>query len=92
MVTKQLINKCLYLLNKHCSYNNVSYGVHNYISYISVAIYIWDDFEKFNSEIIKSFNEIIHNDEDFNELEDKIVNFIKENKEIIIETADNLKF
>lgn len=83
MITKQLINKCLYLLNKHCRYNNVSYGVHNYISYVNVAIYIWDNLEKFNSEIVKTFSEIIHNDEDFNELEDKIINFIKQNEEII---------
>ena len=83
MVTKQLINKCLYLLNKHCRYNNVSYGVHNYISYISTSIYIWDNLKKFDSEIIESFSETIHNDEDFNELEYKIVNFIKQNKEKI---------
>lgn len=81
MISKQLINKCLYLLNKHCRYNNVSYGVHSYISYISVSIYIWDNLKKFDSEIIESFSETIHNDEDFNELEDKIIKFIKENKE-----------
>ena len=83
MISKQLINKCLYLLNKHCRYNNVSYGVHNYISYISVSIYIWDNLEKFNSEIIRSFSETIHNNEDFDKLEDKIINFVKENKEKI---------
>lgn len=80
MISKQLINKCLYLLNKHCRYNNVSYEVHNYINYVNIFIYIWDNLEKFDSKIIKSFSEIIHNDEDFNKLEDKIINFIKENK------------
>lgn len=83
MVTKQLINKCLYLLNKHCRYTDVSYGVHNYINYVNISIYIWDNLEKFDSEIVKSFSETIHNDEDFNQLEDKIINFIKENKETI---------
>lgn len=83
MISKQLINKCLYLLNKHCRYNNISYEVHNYINYVNISIYIWDNLEKFDSEIIKSFSETIHNDEDFNKLEDKIINFIKENKEKI---------
>lgn len=83
MISKQLINKCLYLLNKYCRYNNISYGVHNYISYVNISIYIWDDLKKFNSEIIKSFSEMIYDDEDFNELENEIINFIKENKEII---------
>ena len=81
MIDKKLINKCLYLLNKYCRYDNISYGVHSYISYISIIVYIWDDWKKFNSEIIKTFSETIHNDEEFNELEDKIINFIKENKE-----------
>lgn len=83
MVTKQLINKCLYLLNKHCRYTDVSYGVHNYINYVNVSIYIWNNIKKFDSEIIKSFSETIHDDEDFNKLEDQIINFIKENKETI---------
>ena len=83
MITKQLINKCLYLLNKHCIYNNVSYGVNNYNDYATITIYIWDNLKKLDSMIIRSFGETIHNDEDFNKLEDKIVNFIKENKEII---------
>ncbi len=83
MINKNLLNKCLYLLNKHCRYNNVSYGVHNYISYISIRACIWDNLKNFDSEIIKSFSETIYNDKDFNQLEDKIINFIKENKETI---------
>lgn len=83
MISKHLINRCLYLLNKHCRYNNISYGVHNYINYVNISIYVWDNLEKFDSEIVKSFSETIHNDEDFNQLEDKIINFIKENKEKI---------
>lgn len=83
MISKQLINKCLYLLNKHCRYSNISYGLHNYVTCITISIYIWDDLKKFDSEIIKSFGETIHDDEGFDELENKIINFIRENKEII---------
>lgn len=78
MISKKLINKYLYLLNKHCRYNNISYGVNNYNDYITISIYIWDDLA-----IIRNFGETIYNDECFNELENKIINFIKENKEII---------
>lgn len=83
MVNKHLINKCLYLLNKYCRYNNVSYGVNNYHDYIAISVYVWDNLKKLDSVIIQSFGEIIHNDEEFNKLEDKIINFIKENKEKI---------
>jgi hypothetical protein len=83
MVSKQLINKCIYLLNKHCRYNNVSYGVNNYNDYITITTYVWDNLKSLDSMIVQSFGEAIHNDEDFNKLENKIINFIKENKEII---------
>ncbi len=83
MVSKQLINKCLYLLNKNCRYNNVSYGVNNYNYYISITIYVWNDLKSIDSLIIESFRKTIYNDEDLNKLEDKIIIFIKRNKEKI---------
>ena len=83
MVSKQLINKCLYLLNKNCRYNNVSYGINNYNYYISIIIYVWNDLKSIDSLIIESFRKTIYNDEDINKLEDKIIIFIKRNKEKI---------
>lgn len=83
MINKKLLNKCLYILNKHCRYKEVSYEVHNYNSYVSLSIYIWDKLNHVNSNIIDSYFRNVYNSECLNVVENEIINFIKQNKEII---------
>lgn len=83
MISKQLLNKCLYLLNKHCRYKEVSYEVHNYNSYVLLSIYIWNKLRNINSNIITNYTKAVYNSKDLNIVEDEIINFIKQNKEII---------
>lgn len=83
MISKQLLNKCLYLLNKHCRYGKVSYEIHNFNSYASLAIYIWDNLNGVGSSIIDHYVTSVRDLKDLNIAEEEIINFIKEHKEII---------
>lgn len=83
MISKQLLNKCLYVLNKHCRYREVSYEVHNYNKYAMLSIYIWDKLDIIGSSVITSFNRSVYTLKDLNIVEEEIINFIKQNKEKI---------
>lgn len=83
MISKQLLNKCLYVLNKHCRYREVSYEVDNYNRYAMLSIYIWDKLDIINSNIITSFSRSVYTLKDLNVIEEEIINFIKQNKEKI---------
>ena len=81
MISKNLLNKCLYVLNKHCRYKEVSYQIHNYSAYAMLSIYIWDKLDSFDSNIITSYNKTVYDLKGLNAVENEIINFIKENKE-----------
>lgn len=83
MISKQLLNKCLYLLNKHCRYKEVSYEIHNYNSYVMLSIYIWDKLSDIGSNIIEHYTRSVYDSKGLNIVEDEIINFIKQNKEKI---------
>lgn len=83
MISKQLLNKCLYVLNKHCRYREVSYEIHNYNSYVMLSIYIWDKLSDIDSNIIEHYVRSVYDSKGLNIVEDEIINFMKQNKEII---------
>lgn len=83
MISKQLLNKCLYVLNKHCRYREVSYEVHNYNKYAMLSIYIWDKLDAIGSSVIEHYARSVYDSKGLNIVEDEIINFMKQNKEII---------
>ena len=83
MISKQLLNKCLYVLNKHCRYKEVSYEVHNYNRYAMLSIYIWDKLSDIGSNIIEHYARSVYDSKGLNIVEEEIINFMKQNKEII---------
>lgn len=83
MISKQLLNKCLYVLNKHCRYREVSYEVHNYNKYAMLSIYIWDKLDAIGSSVIEHYARSVYDSKGLNIAEDEIINFMKQNKEII---------
>lgn len=76
MITKTLLNKCLNHLNDEIYYDNVSYGVTNYKTFILIEITIW------NTEI-KTFKYKLSDKSEFNDMVNLLKIFIHENKQVL---------
>lgn len=82
MITKELLDKCLKYLYKELSYDNVSYGIVNYKTFIFVTVYIWDKVIDYDT-LLKSFTYNLVNKDDFNNMTKKIKDFINNNKQLL---------
>lgn len=81
MINKSFINKCLFFLNKvGYKYNNVSYGITRFNSFVSIFFQIWDNNR---DKIIKTFAEKIASSDSFENMKMKLNEFIKYNKELL---------
>lgn len=76
MITKTLLNKCLNHLNDEIYYDNVSYGVTNYKTFILIEVTIW------NTEI-KTFKYKLSDKSKFNDMVNLLKIFIHENKQVL---------
>ncbi len=82
MITKELLDKCLKYLYKELFYDNVSYGIVNYKTFIFVTVYIWDKVIDYDT-LLKSFTYNLVNKDDFNNMTKKIKDFINNNKQLL---------
>jgi len=82
MITKELLDKCLKYLYKELFYDNVSYGIVNYKTFIFVTVYIWNKVIDYDT-LLKSFTYNLVNKDDFNNMTKKIKDFINNNKQLL---------
>ena len=76
MITRTLLTKCLNYLNSEVYYDNVSYGITNYKTYILIMVTIW------NSEI-KAFKYKLSDKSEFNDMTKSLTEFINKNKKFL---------
>lgn len=76
MITRTLLTKCLNYLNDEVYYDNVSYGVTNYKTFILIEVTIW------NVEII-TFKYKLSDKSEFNDMTKSLTEFINKNKKLL---------
>lgn len=76
MITRTLLSKCLNYLNDEVYYDNVSYGVTNYKTFILIEVTIW------NTQII-TFKYKLSDKSEFNDMIKSLNEFVNKNKEIL---------
>ena len=76
MITRILLTKCLNYLNDEVYYDNVSYGVINYKTFILIEVTIW------NVEII-TFKYKLSDKSEFIDITKSLTEFINKNKKLL---------
>lgn len=81
MISKALINKCLFFLNKvgH-KYHNVSYSIARFDNFVSLAFQIWDTNRNI---IVKTFVKYVSNYISFENMKTELNEFIKDNNRLL---------